>query len=157
MFLKVSTLDDKSTSPDNNAAKTLALDHLGVIAAQLRTSTLKFKRGVGELAILPLDEASLLRSGMPWRCGTDVILGHELVEHGWPAATCDFTPGPPQQLDQTIHRRPGIRCELGLSIKHPAFTECFAECSRVDGSLVGSRACIDAPTLREAAVGRERP
>ncbi|EJF61054.1 hypothetical protein DICSQDRAFT_170603 [Dichomitus squalens LYAD-421 SS1] len=54
----VSSLDDiKSTSQnDNNAVKTLALDHLGVIAAHLRTSMLKFKRDSGELGLTPLDE-----------------------------------------------------------------------------------------------------
>ncbi|KAI0770449.1 hypothetical protein C8Q74DRAFT_1202231 [Fomes fomentarius] len=54
----VSSLDDiKSTSQnDNNAVKTLALDHLGVIAAHLRTSVLKFKRDSGESALSPLDD-----------------------------------------------------------------------------------------------------
>lgn len=42
----VSSLDDiKSTSQtDNNAAKTIALDHLGVIAARIRSSMLKVKQ-----------------------------------------------------------------------------------------------------------------
>ncbi|THH14012.1 hypothetical protein EW146_g6273 [Bondarzewia mesenterica] len=42
----VSSLDDVKTTNqnDNNAAKTIALDHLGVIAARLRSSTLKFKQ-----------------------------------------------------------------------------------------------------------------
>ncbi|RDX49866.1 hypothetical protein OH76DRAFT_1556053 [Lentinus brumalis] len=54
----VSSLDDiKSTSQnDNNAVKTLALDHLGVIAAHLRTSTLKFKRDGDKSILSPLDE-----------------------------------------------------------------------------------------------------
>ncbi|RPD54662.1 hypothetical protein L226DRAFT_613702 [Lentinus tigrinus ALCF2SS1-7] len=54
----VSSLDDiKSTSQnDNNAVKTLALDHLGVIAAHLRTSTLRFKRDPEDSILLPLDE-----------------------------------------------------------------------------------------------------
>ncbi|KAJ7246366.1 hypothetical protein C8J57DRAFT_1675032 [Mycena rebaudengoi] len=40
----LSSLDDvKTTHVDNNAAKTMALDHLGVIAARIRTSMLKFK------------------------------------------------------------------------------------------------------------------
>jgi cohesin loading factor subunit SCC2 len=42
---QVSSLDDVKTSnqAENNAAKTIALDHLGVIAARIRSSTLKFK------------------------------------------------------------------------------------------------------------------
>lgn len=61
--MQVSTLDDKSTSPDNNAAKTSALDHLGVIASQLRTSMLKFKRESNPSALLPLDEVRLSAIG----------------------------------------------------------------------------------------------
>lgn len=43
----MSSLDDvKMTSQtDNNAAKTIALDHLGVIAARIRSSTIKVQRG----------------------------------------------------------------------------------------------------------------
>lgn len=41
--------------------KTLALDHLGVIAAHLRTSTLKFKRDSNETGLAPLDEVNNLR------------------------------------------------------------------------------------------------
>ncbi|CDO75304.1 hypothetical protein BN946_scf184654.g12 [Trametes cinnabarina] len=53
----VSSLDDvKSAQNDNNAVKILALDHLGVIAAHLRTSTLKFKRDSDESSLYPLDE-----------------------------------------------------------------------------------------------------
>ncbi|KAF8507524.1 hypothetical protein BU17DRAFT_57352 [Hysterangium stoloniferum] len=41
----ISSLSDKTNnSTDNNAAKTLSLDHLGVIAARLTTSSLKFKK-----------------------------------------------------------------------------------------------------------------
>lgn len=40
----MTSLDDvKTVQNDSNAAKTIALDHLGVIAARLRTSTLKFR------------------------------------------------------------------------------------------------------------------
>lgn len=54
---QVSSLDDvKSTAQDNNAVKTLALEHLGVIAAHIRTSTLKFKRDSEDSALSPLDE-----------------------------------------------------------------------------------------------------
>lgn len=35
-----------NNSTDNNAAKTVALDHLGIIAARLTTSSLKFKNDV---------------------------------------------------------------------------------------------------------------
>ncbi|KAI0366939.1 hypothetical protein BV20DRAFT_951369 [Pilatotrama ljubarskyi] len=53
----VSSLDDvKSAQNDNNAVKTLALDHLGVIASHLRTSMLKFKRDSEDSALCPLDE-----------------------------------------------------------------------------------------------------
>ncbi|KAF5374102.1 hypothetical protein D9615_008832 [Tricholomella constricta] len=58
----VSSLDDVKTSQaDNNAAKTIALDHLGVIAARMRSSMLKFQRvatdsGSKARALKPLDE-----------------------------------------------------------------------------------------------------
>ncbi|KAI0350346.1 hypothetical protein OH77DRAFT_1593607 [Trametes cingulata] len=54
----VSSLDDikSSAQNDNNAVKTLALDHLGVIAAHLRTSMLKYKRDSDDSALCPLDE-----------------------------------------------------------------------------------------------------
>ncbi|KAF8648994.1 hypothetical protein AX16_006108 [Volvariella volvacea WC 439] len=57
----VSSLDDvKSTNQtDNNAARTMALDHLGVIAAHMRTSALKVQQqGVegGFRGLKPLDE-----------------------------------------------------------------------------------------------------
>lgn len=45
-WCKVSSLDDVKTNSqtDSNAAKQMALDHLGVIAAKIRTSVLKFQR-----------------------------------------------------------------------------------------------------------------
>ncbi|KAL0960842.1 hypothetical protein HGRIS_005858 [Hohenbuehelia grisea] len=59
----VSSLDDvKSTSQtDNNAAKTIALDHLGVIAARIRSSALKVQQkpadeGSKFKALKPMDE-----------------------------------------------------------------------------------------------------
>ncbi|KAI0064180.1 hypothetical protein BV25DRAFT_1934347 [Artomyces pyxidatus] len=54
----VSSLDDvkNSSQTDNNAAKTIALDHLGVIAARLRSSTLKCSETGGESNLKPLDE-----------------------------------------------------------------------------------------------------
>ncbi|OCH92592.1 hypothetical protein OBBRIDRAFT_791042 [Obba rivulosa] len=58
----VSSLDDiKTTSQnDNNAAKTMALDHLGVIAARLRSSMLKYKDQRENITGLrPLDEMVL--------------------------------------------------------------------------------------------------
>ncbi|KAF9806781.1 hypothetical protein IEO21_08541 [Rhodonia placenta] len=54
----VSSLDDVKTTNqnDNNAIKTIALDHLGVIAAHLRSTLLKFR---DEKALKPLDEVLL--------------------------------------------------------------------------------------------------
>ena len=58
----MSSLDDVKTSnqAENNAAKTIALDHLGVIAARIRSSTLKFKRREGDnaqpMSLKPLDD-----------------------------------------------------------------------------------------------------
>ncbi|KAF8904085.1 hypothetical protein CPB84DRAFT_1773363 [Gymnopilus junonius] len=55
----VSSLDDvkSSSQTDSNAAKTMALDHLGVIAARIRTSMLKFQREAATRKTLkPLDE-----------------------------------------------------------------------------------------------------
>ena len=64
---KVSSLSEKtSNNTDSNAAKTVALDHLGVIAARLTTSNLKFKnaRGDEEGPLRNLDEVS----GSSWLC-----------------------------------------------------------------------------------------
>ncbi|KAJ7134305.1 hypothetical protein C8R44DRAFT_770123 [Mycena epipterygia] len=58
----LSSLDDvKTTQTDSNAAKTMALDHLGVIAARIRTSMLKFQPATDDSApkvkpLKPLDE-----------------------------------------------------------------------------------------------------
>ncbi|KAJ7644375.1 hypothetical protein FB45DRAFT_897682 [Roridomyces roridus] len=57
----LSSLDDVKTSQtDSNAAKTMALDHLGVIAARIRSSMLKFQPGTGDSVpkkpLKPLDE-----------------------------------------------------------------------------------------------------
>ncbi|KZP26313.1 hypothetical protein FIBSPDRAFT_1040859 [Athelia psychrophila] len=55
----VSSLDDVKTSQvENNAAKTMALDHLGIIAARMRSTTLKFKSGTAEGVLTP-ESASL--------------------------------------------------------------------------------------------------
>lgn len=48
-----------SNQTDNNAAKTMALDHLGVIAARIRSSMLRAKQGTdddGFAGLKPLDE-----------------------------------------------------------------------------------------------------
>lgn len=48
-----------SNQTDNNAAKTMALDHLGVIAARIRSSMLRAKQGAdddGFVGLKPLDE-----------------------------------------------------------------------------------------------------
>jgi|SRR6267142_144179 len=60
-FGQVSSLDDvkSSSQTDNNAAKTIALDHLGVIAARIRSSMLKAEQGADSDAFVglkPLDE-----------------------------------------------------------------------------------------------------
>ncbi|KAF7365521.1 Sister chromatid cohesion protein [Mycena venus] len=58
----LSSLDDvKTTQTDSNAAKTMALDHLGVIAARIRSSMLKFQPSKDESApkskpLKPMDE-----------------------------------------------------------------------------------------------------
>jgi cohesin loading factor subunit SCC2 len=69
--LQLSSLDDIATSnqaSDNNAAKTIALDHLGTIAAKLRGSALKTNEfhdkndSLGK-KIRPLDEVSKFSNG----------------------------------------------------------------------------------------------
>lgn len=56
---KVSSLSDKTNnSTDNNAAKTVALDHLGVIAARLTTSSLKFRNVTNHENIKSLEEVT---------------------------------------------------------------------------------------------------
>ncbi|KAJ6466251.1 hypothetical protein C8R45DRAFT_1021008 [Mycena sanguinolenta] len=59
----LSSLDDvKTTQTDSNAAKTMALDHLGVIGARIRSSMLKFQPNKSEESapkvkpLKPLDE-----------------------------------------------------------------------------------------------------
>ncbi|KAG5653655.1 hypothetical protein H0H81_011615 [Sphagnurus paluster] len=54
----VSSLDDVKTSQsDNNAAKTIALDHLGIIAARIRSTMLKFgSDDTKTRSLKPLDE-----------------------------------------------------------------------------------------------------
>jgi cohesin loading factor subunit SCC2 len=61
-YYKISSLSDKTNnSTDNNAAKTLALDHLGVIAARLTTSSLKFRKESksGGGALTSVDDVSI--------------------------------------------------------------------------------------------------
>ena len=53
-----------ASQTDSNAAKTIALDHLGVIAARIRSSTLKVQRladenNNGKKALWPLDDGSI--------------------------------------------------------------------------------------------------
>jgi cohesin loading factor subunit SCC2 len=58
---KVSSLSDKTNnSTDNNAAKTVALDHLGVIAARLTTSSLKFRNVPDRETVKSLEEVVFL-------------------------------------------------------------------------------------------------
>lgn len=60
--VKVASLDDvrSSSANDNNAAKSMALDHLGLIAARLKACALKFftteDRPAGQSSLLPLEE-----------------------------------------------------------------------------------------------------
>ena len=65
--MQVSSLDDvkSSNQTDNNAAKTMALDHLGVIAARIRSSMLRTKLGDsdGFVGLKPLDEVLSSSSG----------------------------------------------------------------------------------------------
>lgn len=51
LLFQVGSLDDvksSSAQADSNAAKQMALDHLGVIAARIRTSSLKVQKGAAE-------------------------------------------------------------------------------------------------------------
>lgn len=59
--LQVASLDDVKTSvqTDSNAAKAIALDHLGVIAARLRSSTIKVRHRSGKNPLVPLDEVQV--------------------------------------------------------------------------------------------------
>lgn len=62
MFLQISALDDvkAAANVETNGAKSMALDHLGVIGAQLRTTVLKQRQvGEGEDPLLSLDEVRL--------------------------------------------------------------------------------------------------
>lgn len=55
-------MDDIKTNSqtDSNAAKTMALDHLGVIAARIRTSVLKVQRDPpSKKGLRPLDDVGL--------------------------------------------------------------------------------------------------
>lgn len=55
----MSSLDDvkTATANDSNGAKASALDHLGTVAARLRTSMLKFSQtATKESPLRPLDE-----------------------------------------------------------------------------------------------------
>jgi hypothetical protein len=57
----LTSLDDvKTTQTDSNAAKTMALDHLGVIAARIRSSMLKFQpkddSAPKSKPLMPMDE-----------------------------------------------------------------------------------------------------
>ena len=60
---KVASLDDvkHNSQVESNAAKQTALDHLGVIAAKIRTAILKFQSGTDDTAkkaLFPLEEVS---------------------------------------------------------------------------------------------------
>lgn len=55
---QVSVLDDvsKSSATDNNATKSIALDHLGVIAARIRSVTLKTRQQEVDEQLRSMDE-----------------------------------------------------------------------------------------------------
>ncbi|KAJ7903762.1 hypothetical protein B0H14DRAFT_2666173 [Mycena olivaceomarginata] len=59
-FMLTSLDDVKTTQTDSNAAKTMALDHLGVIAARIRSSMLKFQpkddSAPKSKPLMPMDE-----------------------------------------------------------------------------------------------------
>jgi hypothetical protein len=55
--VQINSLDDVKNGNDNNAAKSAALDHLGAIAAKLKTVQLKHAQS--ESRVLPLDEVGL--------------------------------------------------------------------------------------------------
>lgn len=78
----VSCLDDIKTSQnENNAAKTMALDHLGVIAARLRSSALKYRRVEDRKAmgLRPLDE--ILPEGDIQQLNRLLAAHHDVVAH----------------------------------------------------------------------------
>lgn len=62
---QVASLDDVKTSVhiDTNAAKAIALDHLGVIAARLRLSTVKARQRSDKHPLVPLDEVCISYRG----------------------------------------------------------------------------------------------
>lgn len=57
----MSALDDvkDSKEADNNAVKTMALDHLGVIAARIRANQLKVQNGSQKSKLKPVDEVTM--------------------------------------------------------------------------------------------------
>ncbi|KZT19995.1 ARM repeat-containing protein [Neolentinus lepideus HHB14362 ss-1] len=79
----VTSLDDIKTSNqnENNAAKTIALDHLGVIAARLRSSVLKYRKAVDgqQTCLRPLDE--ILPDADIKQFGKLLSAHHDVVAH----------------------------------------------------------------------------
>lgn len=65
ILLKVGSLDDvKTNQSDTGAARSMALDHLGVIASRLRSVSLKFgsrssTEGNGPVTLKPMEEVSV--------------------------------------------------------------------------------------------------
>lgn len=49
---------------DTNAAKAIALDHLGVIAARLRSSAIKVRQRSGKNPLVPLDDVCISYIGV---------------------------------------------------------------------------------------------
>ena len=55
---QITSLDDVKSSTENNGAKNIALDHLGIIAARLRSNVVQTSQGTStlEYSLKPLDE-----------------------------------------------------------------------------------------------------
>lgn len=63
----------KTSQVENNAAKTIALDHLGVIAARIRSTIIKFKPNItagmpdaDAASLKPLDEVRFRTARIAW-------------------------------------------------------------------------------------------
>lgn len=114
---KISSLDDVKSmaQTDNNAVKQLALDHLGVIAARLRTSTLKFKladtpsNGNTSMPLRPMEEVAKTFTTYNLMCFLMCFPGiRELQFKGLPTACCCSPRGHHSSVP-TVHRGSGLR------------------------------------------------
>ncbi|KAJ6620718.1 hypothetical protein B0H10DRAFT_1911606 [Mycena sp. CBHHK59/15] len=79
-FMLASLDDVKTTQVDNNAAKTMALDHLGVIAARIRSSMLKFQtNGADAPKIKPLKPLEEIVSSLDSKRLDKLLASHQDV------------------------------------------------------------------------------